>query len=132
MTNASRSRQNKRTSSERRQNGGPPQLAVLHGGKAQDAGASEPLPAVSLFTGAGGLDLGLVAASGGRLEIRAAVEIDPDARATLSRNRDRLESEDAPIFEDITEVQPSTLMSSAEVASGETFLLAGGPPCQSF
>src|SRR5688500_17934854 len=41
-------------------------------------------PAISLFSGAGGLDLGLDQAGRGRLDFRAWVEIDSDARSTLA------------------------------------------------
>ena len=87
------------------------------------------LPVVSLFTGAGGLDLGLASASGGRLDIRACVEIDKDAQQTLLQNG---LVAPANLFGDITKVTAPELMASADLAPGETFLLAGGPPCQAF
>ncbi|WIB01269.1 MULTISPECIES: DNA cytosine methyltransferase [unclassified Curtobacterium] len=86
-------------------------------------------PVVSLFSGAGGLDLGLERADPDRVNIRASVEIDPDARKTLLRNN--LASPES-IFNDITDISADTLMQAAQLAEGETFLLAGGPPCQAF
>lgn len=89
------------------------------------------LPVVSLFTGAGGLDLGLKQAGKGKLEFRAWVESDPDCRQTLLANRMASERRGA-LFGDIETVGPPDLMKAAGLASGETFLLAGGPPCQAF
>lgn len=89
------------------------------------------LPMVSLFTGAGGLDLGLLRAGGGALEARAWVESDPECRATLIENDESLRGHPA-FFGDITSVSPRELMQAADLAPRETFLLAGGPPCQSF
>jgi DNA (cytosine-5)-methyltransferase 1 len=86
---------------------------------------------VSLFTGAGGLDLGLATAGSGEFEFRAWVEFDPDARNTLSANHPSLAGHRA-FFSDITAVTPRQLMRAADVGPGETFLLAGGPPCQAF
>lgn len=86
---------------------------------------------VSLFSGAGGLDLGLEAAGRGHLEFRAWVEKDADARATLTANRPSLQDE-AAFFSDITDLSPEALMDAAGVCSREVFLLAGGPPCQAF
>jgi DNA (cytosine-5)-methyltransferase 1 len=85
------------------------------------------LNAVSLFSGAGGLDLGLVAAG---MTVRACVEIDPFAQETLRVNWDGIDR--SALFTDITEVEPRQLMSAADLGPTETFLLAGGPPCQSF
>lgn len=86
---------------------------------------------VSLFTGAGGLDLGIEAAGEGGLDFRAWVESDPDCRATLALNRPHL-SDSPCFFSDIETVMPHQLMEVARLKSGELFLLIGGPPCQAF
>ena len=87
------------------------------------------LPAVSLFSGAGGLDLGLARAGNGSIEFRGWVEIDPDAQRTLLRNG---VANGPALFGDIGSVTPQELMRAAGVGTGELFLLAGGPPCQAF
>ena len=80
--------------------------------------------ALSLFSGAGGLDLGLEAAG---FVTRAAVELDHDAAATLRANRDW------PVLErDVHAVSSCELLNAGEVAEGELDLLVGGPPCQPF
>lgn len=81
---------------------------------------------ISLFTGAGGLDLGLEAAG---FETRLCVEIDTDARKTLARNRPqwRLASPG-----DIHLHDPNDLLELGGLRPGELELLAGGPPCQPF
>ena len=89
----------------------------------------QTLPAVSLFTGAGGLDLGLTTASRGSIDFRAWVEVDRDAQRTLLTNR---VADPARLFGDITTVSPDELARAARVKKGELFLLAGGPPCQAF
>jgi DNA (cytosine-5)-methyltransferase 1 len=89
----------------------------------------QALPAVSLFTGAGGLDVGLARAANGLIEFRSWVEIDADARRTLLANG--VATEDR-LFGDITSVTPGEVMRAADVEPGELFLLAGGPPCQAF
>lgn len=79
---------------------------------------------ISLFTGAGGLDLGLEAAG---FATAAAVEMDPDAVATLRRNRPW------PVLDrDLHAVSSQELLAAAQVREGEAELLAGGPPCQPF
>lgn len=89
------------------------------------------LPVVSLFTGAGGLDLGIKQAGKGRFDFRAWVECDPDCQLTLIKNK--LASHDnGTLFSDIEAVSPAELMKAARVEREETFLLAGGPPCQAF
>jgi DNA (cytosine-5)-methyltransferase 1 len=99
---------------------------------APDPKAGAELPVVSLFTGAGGLDLGLARAAADQFSFRACVEIDRAARDTLRANWADLRETRAGLFSDITEVSPKRLMSVTDLAPGETFLLAGGPPCQSF
>lgn len=88
-------------------------------------------PVVSLFTGAGGLDLGIEAAGEGCFDFRAWVENDPDCRKTLQANHPRIANSDA-FFSDIEETCTEKLMAAARLATGETFLLIGGPPCQAF
>lgn len=84
------------------------------------------LSVVSLFTGAGGLDLGLEAAG---FRTRICVEIDDDARKTIRANRPRWRLADPA---DIHECDPSDLLRQAGLKRGEIALLAGGPPCQPF
>jgi len=79
---------------------------------------------VSLYTGAGGLDLGLEAAG---FETAVAVEMDPDSVATLRRNRPW-----EVIERDIHDVPSSEILAAAGVREGDADLLAGGPPCQPF
>ena len=79
---------------------------------------------VSLFTGAGGLDLGLEAAG---FDCSAAVEMDDLAVATLQKNRDW------NVFHNsIHEVSSDKLKDEASIREAEVDLLAGGPPCQPF
>jgi DNA (cytosine-5)-methyltransferase 1 len=89
------------------------------------------LPVVSLFTGAGGLDLGIKKAGKGKFDFRAWVEADADCRRTLVSNRLASEKH-GTLFGDIESVNPQLLMKAAALSPGETFLLAGGPPCQAF
>jgi len=86
--------------------------------------------AVSLFSGAGGLD---VAAELAGFETCAAVELDATARATLLANDQwfgRL-NEDA-LFQDIVNLEFSELLDGAGLEAGEVDLLHGGPPCTPF
>jgi DNA (cytosine-5)-methyltransferase 1 len=82
------------------------------------------LTAISLFTGAGGLDYGFEAAG---FTTRAAVEMDARCVETLRRNRDW------PVIErDVGRVPTSELLEVAGLAPGEPDVLIGGPPCQPF
>ena len=84
----------------------------------------KPLSLISLFSGAGGLDLGLEAAG---FESRVAVEFDAVCAQTLRHNRDW------PVIEgDVHGVANEHLLKTADLAEGEADLLAGGPPCQPF
>lgn len=87
------------------------------------------LPAISLFSGAGGLDLGLSQAGNGEIDFRAWVEENKDCQETIALNHPNASSS---IFGDITQVSPRKLLSAAELRKGEAFLVAGGPPCQAF
>jgi DNA (cytosine-5)-methyltransferase 1 len=83
------------------------------------------LAAISLFSGAGGLDLGVERAGYRAL---AAVEYDADAAATLGAN-----FADTQVLErDIRTVDTVELLEAAGLGAGEADLLVGGPPCTPF
>lgn len=80
--------------------------------------------AISLFTGAGGLDLGFEAAG---FETAVAVEMDESAVQTLRSNRNW------PVLDrDIHSVSSAELLERAGLKEGEVDALIGGPPCQPF
>lgn len=82
---------------------------------------------ISLFTGAGGLDLGFEAAG---FETRVAVEFDGDAVKTLRENRDW------PVIHadihDQNKASSAELLRVAGAKEGNVDVLIGGPPCQPF
>jgi DNA (cytosine-5)-methyltransferase 1 len=84
--------------------------------------------AVSLFSGAGGLDLGAEQAG---YEVRAAVEWDDDAAATMEKNFPHLA---APVIRgDILKTTTREILQAAGLSQGERpDLLIGGPPCTPF
>jgi DNA (cytosine-5)-methyltransferase 1 len=85
--------------------------------------------AISLFSGAGGMDIGVMQAG---FEILACVEFDPYACETLRANISR-EKRKTKVFEtDIRKVNPDELMAELGLQPGELDLLCGGPPCQAF
>ena len=88
------------------------------------------LRAVSLFSGAGGLDLGVERAG---YAVVFAVENDPMAVATLNRNRAQYFPALGEVAAlDITTLDPLRVMSEIGVEPGEIDLLIGGPPCVAF
>lgn len=80
---------------------------------------------ISLFSGAGGLDLGFEQAG---FSIAVAVEIDPACCETLHANRPDLRI----INKDITQTSSQEILDKAGLKVGEAALVIGGPPCQSF
>ncbi|WP_166141319.1 DNA cytosine methyltransferase [Methylosinus sp. RM1] len=82
------------------------------------------LRAISLYTGAGGLDLGFEAAG---FETAVALEIDARCVATLRANRSW-----SVIDRDISLVSTAELLDAGDLAVGEADVLIGGPPCQPF
>ena len=80
---------------------------------------------ISLFSGAGGLDIGFDRAG---FKTAVAVELDPSCCDTLRTNMPEL-----PIInKSITDVSADEILDSAGLKVGEAALVIGGPPCQSF
>lgn len=84
---------------------------------------------VSLFSGAGGLDLGLESAG---WNVLAQVEMDTDSIGTLRNHAQSrgLKTEIVPAR--IENTAPHSLRKKLRLSKGELELLAGGPPCQPF
>ena len=81
--------------------------------------------AISLFSGAGGMDLGFLNAG---FDILAAVENDPSCCDTLRANLDAQR-----VWErDISTLKGSELLERLGLKQGQLDILFGGPPCQSF
>lgn len=83
------------------------------------------LKVISLFSGAGGMDIGFVKAG---FTLAVAVEQDPSCCNTLRKNRPNL----TVIEGDITEIKTDEILSKGNLKPLEAALVVGGPPCQSF
>ena len=81
---------------------------------------------LSLFTGAGGLDLGLEAAG---MRCIGTVESDRDARATVAGQRPEWTRR---AWTDVEEAARSLTREALEVGSRGLDVLAGAPPCQPY
>lgn len=80
--------------------------------------------AISLFSGAMGLDLGIEAAG---FKIRVCLEMDDSAVATIRRNTS------IPVInKDINNVSADEILTAAGLKKEDVYLIVGGPPCQAF
>ncbi len=80
---------------------------------------------ISLFSGAGGLDIGFHNAG---FETAVLVEMDPSCCRTLRANMPG-----TPVIEgDITSIPTSRILEAGRLKPLEAALVVGGPPCQSF
>ena len=87
------------------------------------------MAAISLFSGAGGLDIGVKKAG---FNVLACVELDKHACATL-RHAIADEGASTKVYEgDIRGMDPHAILGDCGKDSGELDLLFGGPPCQAF
>lgn len=86
---------------------------------------SKPLKTISLFSGAGGMDIGFYKAG---FDICVAVEADPACCETLAANNPNL----LIINDKIQNVSTDQLLEKAGLKPLEAALVIGGPPCQSF
>lgn len=82
------------------------------------------LKAISLFSGAMGLDIGIEKAG---VDIRLCVEMNKQAVSTIRSNTT------IPVIDrDITTVPSSEILEESGLRKGEIDLVVGGPPCQAF
>ncbi len=86
---------------------------------------SDPLLALSFFTGAMGMDIGMEKAG---FQTRLASEIDKPTCETIRLNRPEL-----PLLGDITAYDADAVRRAAGLTSEEEIsVVYGGPPCQAF
>lgn len=82
------------------------------------------LKAISLFSGAMGLDIGIEKAG---IDIKLCVELNKQAASTIRNNTN------IPVINrDITTIPTSEMLEVSGLKAGEVDLVVGGPPCQAF
>lgn len=83
----------------------------------------ETRAAISLFSGAMGLDLGLIQAG---IDIKIGQDFNAACVHTMQENGHKA------ILGDIQKIEPEELLAASGLTFGEPFLICGGPPCQPF
>lgn len=78
---------------------------------------------ISLFSGAMGLDIGLMEAG---IDIQIGQDFDEYCVKTMIANGHK------GILGDIRDISASNLLTASKMKAGEPFLICGGPPCQPF
>ncbi|TKX55113.1 DNA cytosine methyltransferase, partial [Halorubrum sp. SS7] len=98
---------------------------------------SEPITVASLFSGAGGLDIGF--SENPAFEIALHLDVDETAVETLEANRGTYVDEEAVLLcEDVREVADAVLDDRPDefnipaTLGDEIDFIIGGPPCQPF
>lgn len=87
------------------------------------------LTAISLFSGAGGMDIGVQQAG---FNILSCLELDKNCCETLRENISR-QGRNTVVYEgDIKQFTPEQILDDLDYKPGEVDLLFGGPPCQAF
>lgn len=103
-------------------------LAMMRRRPSDEAGGERSvseLPAISLFSGAGGLDLGVERAG---YRITVSLDHDRDSCETLRANFPGV----PVLVGDIRQFTTEEILKAGELAPGEAALLVGGPPCTPF
>lgn len=106
---------------------------MVHDGFVQGKGGGDRYRVVSLFSGAGGLNVGLDRT--GRFELLSAVELEPTFCRTLEINRDAGHfghAGTAVVCADLSTLDPFEFMDELGLEQGDLDVLVGGPPCQSW
>lgn len=93
--------------------------------RSKDIRHAGALLAVDLFSGCGGLTLGLKQAG---FRVIGAVEKDPLSVETYKKNHPRT----AIWQSDIQDIEPTDVLQTLKLRKGELDMLAGCPPCQGF
>lgn len=83
------------------------------------------LTAISLFSGAGGMDAGFEMAG---FDVKLAIEIDPSCCDTLRKNLTDTKIINASVYD----LDAEKICELAGLKIGEVDCIIGGPPCQSF
>ncbi|MGO2243089.1 MAG: DNA cytosine methyltransferase [Halomonas sp.] len=99
-------------------------IAEDHPAYFDTSGGLDAPVALSFFSGAMGLDLGIEKAG---FDIRLACEFDKYCRQTILLNRPN-----TALLGDINEYSAAQILSAAQLDASAVDLMVGGPPCQAF